>query len=69
MQATKQNHGIMRGLDRSPMAQALVNLDNALRAADLVRAGDAGMIPSPLDIVRAEIRNAKMYLKHVGDAT
>jgi hypothetical protein len=65
MQLAKSNQGIMRGLDRSPLTQALANLENALRAAALVTATDNGMVPHPLDVVRAEIRNAQMYLKLV----
>ena len=54
---------IMRGLDRSPVEQALVNLENALRALDLAPRGPSDFCPHPLDIVRAEIVNSQRYLK------
>ena len=57
------NTGAMRGLNRTPLEQALVNRENAVRASHLVEAKDNGYVPSPIDIVRAEIANARRYIE------
>lgn len=54
--------GALDGLGRTAEAQAAVNLANALRALDLVPRSETDLLPHPIDIVRAEIRNAMMYL-------
>lgn len=53
---------VMRGISRTPVEQALANLENALRALALTPRGESDYCPHPLDIVRSEINNAKRYL-------
>ncbi len=59
----------MRGLGRNPLDQAIVNLGEALRAAGLVKECDQGLIPSPLTLVIAEIKNAQRYLQIAKEST
>lgn len=48
---------------RTPLEQALANLDNALRVLAMAPRGDAGgLCPHPLDVVAAELRNARAYV-------
>jgi len=55
----------MDGLGRTPLQQAKVNLEQALRVADMVKEQDSGLIPSPLTVLLAELRNARMYMELV----
>lgn len=50
-------------LDRTPTQQANENLQAALRVLDLVPMTHSELIPHPLIIVRAEIENARRYLR------
>lgn len=52
----------MRGLDRTPKAQALVNIAQALRALELAPRPASDFVPHPLDIVRAELVNVARYV-------
>lgn len=53
----------MRGLGRTPLEQALVNLDMAKRVLALAPRGDAGgLVPHPLDVAIAELVNVSRYL-------
>jgi hypothetical protein len=59
---TDLSDGAMRGLGRSPIAQALTNAEMALRALALAPRGPSDLCPHPLDIVRAELENVRRYL-------
>jgi len=58
--------GAMRGLQRSPIEQARVNLENALRVLAMAPHAESNLTPHPLAIVRAEIVNAQRYLEEAG---
>ena len=47
---------------RSTIDQAVANLQQALRALDLVILEPCHLVPHPIIVARAEIRNASMYL-------
>lgn len=54
---------VMRGLEhRTPLEQARVNLQQALRILDLLAAQPSTMVPHPVVVLRAEIKNAIRYL-------
>lgn len=53
---------ILGGLDRTAAGQAAENLAQALRVLDLVPLGDSQLTPHPVNVVRAEIENARRYL-------
>jgi hypothetical protein len=53
------------GFNRTPAEQAIENLSQALRALDLVPAQKTDLMPHPLMIVRAEIENARLYLREI----
>ena len=49
---------INHGFERTELEQARENLNNALRALELVPQTESELVPHPLVIVRAEIVNA-----------
>lgn len=53
---------VMRGLSRSPIEQALVNLREAMRAAEMIKEEQSPLLPTPLTLLRAELVNAERYL-------
>ncbi len=64
MSSTKNTCGKRRmaGLDRSPVQQARVNAENALRVLEMVPRVECGLVPHPLDVAKAEMRNILLYL-------
>lgn len=54
---------VIEGFEMSALDLALRNLGEALRVAGLVKEVDTGLIPSPMVIVLAEIRNAERHIK------
>lgn len=52
----------MRGLDCTPLEQALVNTRAAMRAAGMVPRVASDLIPHPNDLLMAELRNVERYL-------
>jgi hypothetical protein len=62
MTTLQRSHRAMRGLGRSPIDQALVNAEMALRALALAPRTDSALCPHPLDIVRAELENVRRYI-------
>lgn len=54
---------ILGELDRSAAGQAVENLSQALRVLDLVPMVDSQLTPHPVCVVRAEIENARRYLR------
>lgn len=57
------NDALLSGLGRSAVEQVTENLNQALRALDLAPRAGTDFTPHPLVIVRAEIENAKRYLR------
>jgi hypothetical protein len=51
--------------NRSAVEQVLENLRQALRVLELVPSSETDLTPHPLVIVRAEIENARRYLRHL----
>lgn len=50
-------------LGRTAMEQAFVNLNEALRVLELLPKSETAFCPHPHIIVRAEIENAKRYMR------
>ncbi len=62
MTQMQRSHRAMRGLTRSPIEQALLNAEMAIRALDLAPQGQSDLCPHPLVVVRAELENVRRYL-------
>jgi len=53
----------MRGLSRSPLEQAAHNLEQAVRAAQMIKEQPCELLPSPLTLLLAELTNVRRYLQ------
>lgn len=54
--------GKMRGLAVDAIAQARKNAENALRVLAMAPRNDCGVVPHPVIVAEAEIRNILLYL-------
>lgn len=61
--SSRQQLRPLRGLDRSALEQASVNLKEALRGLELLPYAHTELVPHPLIVARSEIENARRYLR------
>jgi len=57
------SEALLSGLGRNAVEQITENLNQALRALELAPRASTDFTPHPLVVVRAEIENAKRYLR------
>jgi hypothetical protein len=67
--ASRPARNLLADFDRTALEQASINLIQALRVLEQIPCYQTNFIPHPITVIRAEIENARRYLKLVAPLT